>query len=74
MSDTTITFLVLAAVVLVFVWDRLPVAIVAVATALSPWATGVLDLEQALAGFGDPTVVLLFGAVAVLLVPVIWSF
>jgi di/tricarboxylate transporter len=56
-SDTTITFLVLAAVVLVFVWDRLPVAIVAVATALSLWATGVLDLEQALAGFGDPTVV-----------------
>jgi di/tricarboxylate transporter len=56
-SDTTITFLVLAAVVLVFVWDRLPVAVVAVGTALSLWATGVLDLEQALAGFGDPTVV-----------------
>ena len=32
-------------------------AIVAVGTALSLWATGVLDLEQALAGFGDPTVV-----------------
>jgi di/tricarboxylate transporter len=56
-SDTTITFLVLAAVVLVFVWDRFPVAIVAVGTALALWATGVLDLEQALAGFGDPTVI-----------------
>ena len=40
----------------VFVWDRLPVAVVAIGTALSLWATGVLDLEQALAGFGDPTV------------------
>ena len=57
MSNTTITFLVLAAVVVVFVWDRLPVGIVAIGTALTLWATGVLDLEQALAGFGDPTVI-----------------
>jgi di/tricarboxylate transporter len=56
MSDETITYLVLAALVAVFVWDRLPVAVVAVGVALSLWATGVLDLEQALAGFGDPTV------------------
>src|SRR5262245_24944849 len=57
MSDATITFVVLAAVVVVFVLDRLPVALVAVGTALSLWATGVLDLNQALAGFGDPAVV-----------------
>jgi len=41
----------------VFVWDRLPVAIVALGVALSLWATGVLDTQQALAGFGDPAVV-----------------
>jgi Na+/H+ antiporter NhaD/arsenite permease-like protein len=57
MSDETITFLVLAATVAVFIWDRLPVAVVAVAVALSLWATGVLDLQQSLAGFGDPTVI-----------------
>ena len=56
MSDTTITFLVLAAAVALFLWDRLPVAIVATGIALSLWATGVLELDQALAGFGDPTV------------------
>jgi len=55
-SHTTITFLVLAAVVVVFVWDRLPVAVVALGVALSLWATGVLSLDQSLAGFGDPTV------------------
>jgi di/tricarboxylate transporter len=55
-SDQTITFLVLAAVVVVFILDRLPVAVVAVGTALALWATGVLDLNQALAGFGDPAV------------------
>jgi di/tricarboxylate transporter len=47
---------VLAAVVVVFVLDRFPVAVVAVATALTLWATGVLDLNAALAGFGDPAV------------------
>jgi di/tricarboxylate transporter len=55
-SDETITFLILGAVVAVFVWDKLPVAVVAVGVALSLWATCVLDLQQALAGFGDPTV------------------
>jgi di/tricarboxylate transporter len=56
-SDQTITYLVLAATVAVFVWDRLPVAAVALGVALSLWATGVLDLDQALGGFGDPTVI-----------------
>ena len=56
MSDITITFVVLAAVVVVFIWDRLPVAIVALGAALALWATGVLDLRHALGGFGDPTV------------------
>jgi di/tricarboxylate transporter len=57
MSDTTITYLVLATTVGVFVWDRLSVGIVAIGVALSLWATGVLGYEQSLAGFGDPTVI-----------------
>ena len=57
MSDETITFLILGAVVAVFVWDTLPVAIVAIGVALTLWATGVLTLEQSLAGFGDPSVI-----------------
>jgi di/tricarboxylate transporter len=57
LSDATITYLVLAAVVLVFVWGRVPTAIAAMGVALALWATGVLGLEQALAGFGDPTVI-----------------
>lgn len=56
MSEQTIVFLILAAVIAVFVWDKLPVALVAVGVSLSLWATGVLELDQALAGFGDPTV------------------
>src|SRR6188474_3672779 len=57
MSDETLTFLVLGVVVAVFIWDYLPVAAVALGTALTLWATGVLTLDQSLAGFGDPTVI-----------------
>ena len=56
MSHITLTFLIVAAIVVLFVWDRLPVVVVAMATALALWATGVLSLNQAFAGFGDPAV------------------
>jgi di/tricarboxylate transporter len=57
MADSTITFLVLGAAIVVFVSGKVPVAIAALGVAVSLWATGVLELEQALGGFGDPTVV-----------------
>jgi di/tricarboxylate transporter len=56
MSDATITYMVLGAAVLVFAWGRVPAAITAIGVALALWATGVLELDAALAGFGDPTV------------------
>jgi len=57
MSDVGITFAVLAAIVVLFVAAPVPVEIVALGATLVLWATGILDLGQALAGFGDPTVV-----------------
>src|ERR1700754_2786524 len=57
MSDSTITFVVLGAAVALFVWEHVPVALVALAVAVSLWETGVLELDQALAGFGDPAVI-----------------
>jgi di/tricarboxylate transporter len=55
-SDIGITFAIIAAIVVLFVWGRLPVEVVAVGAALALWATGILTLPEALAGFGDPTV------------------
>lgn len=56
MSEIAISFAVLAALVVLFVWNRFPVELVAIAGALALYATGILDLTQTLAGFGDPTV------------------
>ena len=57
MDPAATSLLVLGAVVVLFVWNRLPVAAVAVLTALTLWATGLLEYDQVLAGFGDPVVV-----------------
>ena len=57
MSDAAIVYLVLAALVVLFVWNKLPVEIVAFSAPLALLATGVLSVEQVFAGFGDTTVI-----------------
>ena len=59
MSDSTITLLTLGVVVVLFIWNRLPVELVAIGAALALYGLGVLTLQQSLAGFGDPAVILI---------------
>ncbi len=56
MEPASWTFLILAVAIVAFVSSRIPLAVVAIGVALALWATGVLTLPEALAGFGDPTV------------------
>ncbi|WP_117000661.1 SLC13 family permease [Desertimonas flava] len=56
MSDSTTTFVILGATVVVFMVNRVPVVVVSVGSALLLWATDVISLDEATAGFGDPTV------------------
>jgi len=56
-DHATISLLILAAVIVLFIWNRLPVGIVAILASLSLYATGVLPVDQALSGFGDLVVV-----------------
>ena len=57
MSDIAITFTILIVVVLAFISNRVPVGLVAIGASLALYFTGVLDLTQSLAGFGDPAVI-----------------
>ncbi|MGI5950952.1 MAG: SLC13 family permease [Brooklawnia sp.] len=57
MSDAFITLIVLGATVLVFILDVAPVMLVALCVPVALWATGVLDITEAFASFGDPTVI-----------------
>jgi di/tricarboxylate transporter len=57
-SDITIVFAIVAAVVVLFITGRAPVVLVALGTALALFFTGILDARQAIEGFGDPAVIL----------------
>ena len=59
MTDVAITVLVLVVAVAAFVWNRLPVEIVALGVALALFGTGVISLDEAFSGFGSGTVVLI---------------
>ena len=56
MNEVGVMAAIIAAAVVLFVWNRLPVVLVAMAVGLSLYATGILTLGQALSGFGDPAV------------------
>ena len=57
MTPIAWTGAIIAAIIVLFIWNRLPVVVVAMLTPLALWATGVLDVQQALYGFGDPAVI-----------------
>ena len=57
MSPIAVTFSILVVVVVLFVSGRVPVGAVAILASLALYLTGVLDVTQIIAGFGDPTVV-----------------
>jgi di/tricarboxylate transporter len=57
LSSIATTFAILAAIVVLFVSNRVPVVLVAIGTALALYFTGVLNLDQSLRGFGDPAVI-----------------
>ena len=57
MYPIVVTLAVLLVAVALFVWNKVPVGIVALGVAVSLYVFGVLSPEQSLAGFGDPVIV-----------------
>ncbi len=57
MSQLAVTSLILVVTMVLFIWNKWPAAVVAIGSALALFFTGVLNIRQALEGFGDPLVV-----------------
>ena len=53
MTPIESTGIILVVTMALLALNRLPIVIVAMASALALWATGIVTLDQALAGFGD---------------------
>jgi di/tricarboxylate transporter len=56
MSEITVLFLIVLATIALFIWNRLPLVVVAMGSALALYATGILTLPEVFRGFGDPVV------------------
>ena len=56
MDPVAATLIILALAIIAFVSNRVPLGVVAIGVSLALFFTGVLTLPEALAGFGDPTV------------------
>ena len=54
--EMIITFIILIVTIVVFIWDKLRVDVVAILALLALVVTGILDTTQALAGFSNSTV------------------
>jgi di/tricarboxylate transporter len=65
MIPIIITLSIILAAMVLFAWNRLPAAVVAVCTSLALYFTGVLTMHETLAGFGDPVVILIAGLLAI---------
>lgn len=59
MSEITLSLLVLSVAIALFMSGRVPVGLVALGASLSLAALGILTVEQVLAGFSDPVVIMI---------------
>ncbi|WP_137179892.1 SLC13 family permease [Roseomonas sp. AR75] len=56
MNDILVLVAIVSAAVVLFVWNRIPVILVALGVGMALFASGIVTLNQALSGFGDPAV------------------
>ena len=61
LSPMTTTVVILVVAIVVFIWNKVSPAIVALGVALALYFTGVVTFQQAISGFGDPLVIYLAG-------------
>lgn len=59
MTDITTMLVILGLTIIVFVWNKIPVEIVALGVALLLFGTGIISLDEAFSGFGSSTVILI---------------
>src|SRR5262244_2846145 len=65
MAQIIVTLAIIAAAMVLFAWNPVPAAVVAVCTSLALYFTGILTVQETLAGFGDPVVVLIAALLAI---------
>src|SRR5215813_216637 len=64
-TQIIMTLAIIAVAMMLFAWNPVPAAVVAVCASLALYFTGILTMQETLAGFGDPVVILIAGLLAI---------
>ncbi len=64
-TQIIITLSVILAAMVLFAWNPIPAAVVAVCASLVLYLTGILTVQETLGGFGDPVVILIAALLAI---------
>jgi len=64
-AQIIMTLAIIAAAMVLFVWNPIPAAMVAVCASLALYFAGILTMQETLAGFGDPVVILIAALLAI---------
>lgn len=64
-AQIVVTLVIIAAAMVLFAWNPVPAAVVAVCASLALYFTGILTVQETLAGFGDPVVILIAALLAI---------
>lgn len=65
MAHIVITLSIILLAMVLFAWNPVPAAVVAVGASLALYFSGVLTMQEALSGFGDPVVILIAALLAI---------
>lgn len=55
----TVILLILLITIALFVWGKFPPDVVAIISMLALYLTGILNLQESLSGFSNPTVIMI---------------
>jgi di/tricarboxylate transporter len=64
-TQIIMTLAIIAVAMVLFAWNPVPAAVVAVCASLALYFTGILTMHETLAGFGDPVVILIAALLAI---------
>src|SRR5215510_5868962 len=64
-TQIIMTLAIIAAAMVLFAWNPIPAAVVAVCASLALYLTGILSVQETLAGLGDPVVILIAALLAI---------
>src|SRR5215813_6497117 len=64
-TQIIMTLAIIAVAMMLFAWNPVPAAVVAVCASLALYFTGILTMQETLAGFGDPVVILIAALLAI---------